>query len=178
MDKIQLCDPDARILKHMNVNVKRIEREIGRFIGLILPNGRVLQNYFDVYEFTQTYGKEHITFGSSHCTRKEEKTGNCLGHANYETNAPNDIKIKALRNDEIDLFDKIEHGRIHYYPRTRELANANEGDYITLTSANGEKSIKLVITCAVYYTPEDICCVGVWPVMQRTKASGKTQYFL
>ena len=38
MDKIQLCDPNARILKHMNMNVKRIEREIGRVNESYLSN--------------------------------------------------------------------------------------------------------------------------------------------
>ena len=51
MDKISLCNPEARILKHMNISLEKIEREAGRFVGMYLPNGYRLENHHDVFGF-------------------------------------------------------------------------------------------------------------------------------
>ena len=51
MDKISLCNPEARILKHMNISMEKIEREAGRFVGMYLPNGYQLKDHQDVFGF-------------------------------------------------------------------------------------------------------------------------------
>lgn len=72
MDKISLCNPEARILKHMNISLDKIDREAGRFIGMYLPNGYQLETHQDVFGFVfHNKDKKFLTFGASHCNCRE-----------------------------------------------------------------------------------------------------------
>ena len=83
MDKISICNPNAVILKHLNISVGKIEREAGRYVGMYLSNGFKFENHFDVFGFVLDCKKkniQHITFGKQHCNNKENVTGCCKGH--------------------------------------------------------------------------------------------------
>lgn len=178
MDKIEKCNPNTKIHKHISVSLDKIQREAGRFIGFILPSGYQLTNRFDVLSCiyqSKVYDQSHYTFGGTHCNHKEENTGCCLGHKTEISGAPRDFKITAIKNDELDSFEQIAHGDTHMYPRVAELADAQEGDFITLMNTDGKKAIKLVITCSCKVF-QGVPCVGVWHVLQRTKPNGKVQY--
>ena len=186
MDKITLCNPDARILKHMNISIGKIEREAGRFVGMYLPNGYKFENHFDVINFACTCANEHITFGSGYCNNRENITGCCKGHLLGEFSAPCDFKIVVSKDSEIDYLKEIENTRFGLIPLASfpEIEKAKEGDYITLENAEKTKGLKLVITCYRKYIfsgkMDEIVnrYVGVALVMQREKPNGKIQYFI
>lgn len=181
MDKISLCDPNAKILKHMNVSFGKIEREAGRFVGMYLANGFRLETHFDVFNYTQTQENEYINFGRAYCNNIENVTGCCKGHQPSDFCAPRDFKITAPTADD---FKSIKNTRFGKLLVTEELASARGGDYITLKNPETAEKIKLVITStnifgfAGKFRENASRYVGVALVMQREKPNGKIQYFI
>lgn len=184
MDKITICNPNAVILKHLNISVGKIEREAGRFVGMYLPNGFRLENHFDVIDCVMDCKKKsimHWTIGSMHCTNKEAVTGCCKGHQADDTSAPRDFKIVTYENDNFMSIKDTHFGRLLM---TEELKGARCGDYITLENYYPQETIKLVITSTRIskFSSERkdniINYVGVALVMQREKPNGKVQYFI
>lgn len=184
MDKIEKCNPNAQITKHMNISVGKIEREAGRFVGMFLPNGFMFENHFDVLGFVlnrKTNQIYHITFGSQFCNNKENVTGCCKGHLPGSVGAPRDFKITASSADNFKSIKNTRFGKLYV---TEELEEAHCGDYITLENPETAEKIKVVITSAriFRFSGESIekveHYVGVTLVMQRTKPNGKIQYFI
>lgn len=178
MDKITLANPDARILKHMNISIGKIEREAGRFVGMYLPNGYKFENHFDVFEFvfnSKRINKTHISFGKK-CSKKNN-TGCCQGHNEDDFSAPRDYSITSSTAEE---FLAIKNNRFGLIPRNNNLL-AGEGDYITLKNPESGERIKCVVTCSHTGVLQDNATVwnaAVALVMQREKPNGKIQYFL
>ena len=109
MDKISICNPNAVILKHLNISVGKIEREAGRYVGMYLSNGFKFENHFDVFGFVLDCKKkniQHITFGKQHCNNKENVTGCCKGHNPGSAGAPIDFKVTASSADEFKINQK------------------------------------------------------------------------
>lgn len=182
MDKIELCNPNARILRHMNLNTDRVKRNISSYIGLTVQGGTRLNSFFDVMSYIdmcERTGKKINCFGHQHCSNLDCKTGACLGHTVDDTNAPKDFAITYNSDDFGGYGDGIFHdimsGRVTCYPKVKELNGAKVGDFITLR--HGDVSVKLVITSTLY-SCGGVTGYGIWLVLQRTKANGKIQYFI
>lgn len=170
MDIINFCNPETRILKHMNISLDRIEREAGRFIGMYLPNGYRLENHYDVFAFVNfNKDKKFLTFGSTYCNNRENVTGCCKGHLSNDTHAPADYAVAASSAEE---FNEIKHT---HFGKLR-LPSAREGDYVTLENPETKEKIKCVVTFRHSCTSD--CTSGVALVMQREKPNGRIQYFI
>ena len=170
MDKISLCDPEARILKHMNISMEKIEREAGRFIGMYLPNGYQVENHYDVFGFVfHNKDTKFLTFGSKYCNNRENVTGCCKGHLPDDVHAPADHAVVASSAEEFNAIKHTRFGKL-------KLPSAQEGDYITLENPETKEKIKCVVTFRNFYTSD--CTSGVALVMQREKPNGKIQYFI
>ena len=170
MDKISLCNPEARILKHMNISLEKIEREAGRFVGMYLPNGYQLKDHQDVFGFVfHNKDKKFLTFGAAHCNCRENVTGCCKGHQLDDMCAPKDHAVVASSVKEFNEIKHTHFGKLN-------LPSAHEGDYVTLENPETKEKIK----CAVTFRQLSIsdCTSGVALVMQREKPNGKIQYFI
>ena len=184
MDKISICNPNAVILKHLNISVGKIEREAGRYVGMYLSNGFKFENHFDVFGFVLDCKKkniQHITFGKQHCNNKENVTGCCKGHNPGSAGAPIDFKVTASSADEFKSIKNTHFGKLL---STNETKDARCGDYITLENPDTKEKIKLVVT-STYISKfsserkDNITnYVGVALVMQREKPNVKVQYFI
>lgn len=180
-DSINLCNPDARILKHMNISINKLKREAGRFLGMYLPNGFQIENHFDLINFTEAQKTEYINFGMSRCINKENVTGCCKGHQPDDISAPADFKISAPTADEFKSIKSTHFGKLFI---TKELEEAHCGDYITLENPETAEKIKVVITTkrifgfSGKFNANISCYIGVALVMQREKPNGKIQYFI
>lgn len=170
MDKISLCNPEARILKHMNISMEKIEREAGRFVGMYLPNGYQLENHYDVFDFVfRNKDTKFLTFGSKYCNNHENVTSCCKGHQLEDMYAPKDHAVVAGSAKEFNEIKHTHFGKL-------KLPSAREGDYITLENPETKEKIKCVVTFR-HLSVSD-CTSGVALVMQREKPNGKIQYFI
>lgn len=170
MDKINLCNPEARILKHMNISLEKIEREAGRFVGMYLPNGYRIENHHDVFGFVfRNRNTKFLTFGATHCNCRENVTGCCKGHQLEDTCAPKDHAVVASSAKEFKEIKYTHFGKL-------KLLDAREGDYVTLENPETNEKLKCVVTFKHQYYPD--CLAGVALVMQREKPNGKIQYFI
>lgn len=173
MDIINFCNPEIRILKHMNISLDRIEREAGRFIGMYLPNGYRLETHYDVFGFVNlNKDKKFLTFGAAHCNNREEATGCCKGHQPSDIHAPRDYSVVAESSEQFWEIKNTHFGKLE--PVCAK--HLREGDYITLEHPETKEKIKCVVTFRHSYTSD--CTSGVALVMQREKPNGKIQYFI
>ena len=170
MDKISLCNPEARILKHMNISLDKIEREAGRFVGMYLPNGYQLENHHDVFGFVfHNKDKKFLTFGAAYCNCRENVTGCCKGHQLEDVYAPEDYAVVASNAEEFNAIKHTHFGKLKF-------PCARQGDYITLENPETHEKLKCVVTFRHSWMSD--CTSGVALVMQREKPNGKIQYFI